>query len=154
MERVKAHVEAAGDNWEDEVEDLYVSRSIAQALLEIDSTLGDDVKQVRHLLRDQYPNVQDVSNQQMVDAIHDALAPEGDFPLTLIVLDEVQQYVSTDADKAHLVQEMVETCCKHSKFKSKLLFVATGQSALSGMANLQRLLGRFQIHVQLSDTDV
>lgn len=154
LERVKAHVEAAGDNWEDEVEDLYVSRSIAQALLEIDSTLGDDVKQVRHLLRDQYPNVQDVSNQQMVDAIHDALAPEGDFPLTLIVLDEVQQYVSTDADKAHLVQEMVETCCKHSKFKSKLLFVATGQSALSGMANLQRLLGRFQIHVQLSDTDV
>jgi len=44
--------------------------------------------------------------------------------------------------------------CKHSKFKSKLLFVATGQSALSGMPNLQRLLGRFQITVQLSDTDV
>src|SRR5690606_1079484 len=43
---------------------------------------------------------------------------------------------------------------KHSKFKSKMLFVATGQSALSGMPNLQRLLGRFQITVQLSDTDV
>jgi hypothetical protein len=35
-----------------------------------------------------------------------------------------------------------------------MLFVSTGQSALSGMANLQRLLGRFQIPVQLSDTDV
>lgn len=154
FDQVKAKVEEDGDRWEDELEDLYVSRSIARALLEIDSTLGDDVKQVRQLLRDQYPNVQDVTNQQMVDAIYDALVCNNQFPLTLIVLDEVQQYVGSDSDKAHQVQEVVETCCKHSKFKSKLLFVATGQSALSGMPNLQRLLGRFQIPVQLSDTDV
>ena len=154
FESIKARVEDEGDSWEDELEDLYVSRSIARALLEEDSTLGDDVKQVRQLFRDQYPIASDVTNQQMVDAIHDALASDGNFPLTLVVLDEVQQYIGTDAEKAHQVQEMVETCCKHSKFKSKLLFVATGQSALSGMANLQRLLGRFQIPVQLSDTDV
>lgn len=154
FEQVKAHVEAADDNWDDELEDLYVSRSIARALLETDSSLGDDLKQVRQLLREQYPNVQDVTNQQMVDAIYDALAVDGSFPLSLIVLDEVQQYIGTDAEKAHQVQEVVETCCKHSKFKSKLLFVATGQSALSGMANLQRLMGRFQIPIQLSDTDV
>lgn len=154
FEQVKALVEAAGDIWEEELEDLYVSRSIAGALLETDSTLGNDIREVRQLLREQYPNVQDVTNQQMVDAIYDALAPEGEFPLTLIVLDEVQQYIGTDSEKAHQVQEVVETCCKHSKFKSKLLFVATGQSALSGMANLQRLLGRFQIPIQLSDTDV
>ena len=154
FDQVKSLVEEAGDSWDDELEDLYVSRSIASALLEVDSTLGGDVKEVRQLLRDQYPNVQDVSNQQMVDAIYDALAPSGNFPLSLIVLDEVQQYVGTDADKAHQVQEVVETCCKHSIFENKLLFVATGQSALSGMPNLQRLLGRFQIPVQLSDTDV
>lgn len=154
FDRVKDLVEKEGDRWEDELEDLYVSRSIAGALLKTDNTLGEDIKQVRQLLREQYPNVQDVTNQQMVDAIYDALAPKGDFPLTLIVLDEVQQYIGSDSEKAHQVQEVVETCCKHSKFKSKLLFVATGQSALSGMANLQRLLGRFQIPVQLSDTDV
>jgi hypothetical protein len=154
FDQVKAKVEEAGDTWTDELEDIYVSRSIARALLDVDNTLGDDVKQVRQLLREQYPNVQDVTNQQMVDAIYDALATDGHFPLTLIVLDEVQQYVGQDSDKAHQVQEVVETCCKHSKFKSKLLFVATGQSALSGMPNLQRLLGRFQIPVQLSDTDV
>ncbi|ALY39435.1 MULTISPECIES: BREX system P-loop protein BrxC [Pseudomonas] len=154
FDQVKAHVEAAGDNWDDELEDLYVSSSISRALLAIDSTLGDDVKQVRQLLREQYPNVQDVTNQQMVDAIYDALVKDGQFPLTLVVLDEVQQYVGSDSEKAHQVQEVVETCCKSSKFKSKMLFVATGQSALSGMANLQRLLGRFQIPVQLSDTDV
>lgn len=154
FESTKARVEAEGDYWEDELEDLYVSRSIAGALLEEDNTLGEDFKEVRQLLREQYPIASDVTNQQMVDAIYDALASDDGFPLTLIVLDEVQQYIGTDAEKAHQVQEMVETCCKHSKFKSKLLFVATGQSALSGMANLQRLLGRFQIPVQLSDTDV
>lgn len=154
FDQLKAKVEADGDSWADELEDLYVSRSIARALLEVDSTLGGDVKEVRQLLREQYPNVQDVTNQQMVDAIYDALAKEGQFPLTLVVLDEVQQYVGSDTDKAHQVQEVVETCCKHSIFKNKLLFVATGQSALSGMPNLQRLLGRFQIPIQLSDTDV
>lgn len=154
FDQLKARVEADGDSWADELEDLYVSRSIARALLEVDSTLGGDVKEVRQLLREQYPNVQDVTNQQMVDAIYDALAKEGQFPLTLVVLDEVQQYVGSDTDKAHQVQEVVETCCKHSIFKNKLLFVATGQSALSGMPNLQRLLGRFQIPIQLSDTDV
>ena len=114
FDQVKNHVEASGDNWDDELEDLYVSRSIASALLAVDSTLGDDVKQVRQLLREQYPNLQDVSNQQMVDAIFDALTADGEFPLTLIVLDEVQQYVGSDSEKAHQVQEVVETCCKHS----------------------------------------
>lgn len=154
FDKVKSLVEEEGDDWLDELEDMYVSRSIARALLEVDDTLGGDVKEVRQLLREQYPNVQDVSNQQMVDAIYDALASQGSFPLTLIVLDEVQQYVGTDTEKAHQVQEVVETCCKHSLFENKLLFVATGQSALSGMPNLQRLLGRFQIPVQLRDTDV
>lgn len=154
FERVKTQVEEAGDNWLDELEDLYMSRSIAGALLEVDSSLGEDVRQVRQLLREQYLHVLDVTNQQMVDAIYDALAAEGEFPLTLVALDEVQQYVGSDSEKAHQVQEVVETCCKHSKFKSKLLFVATGQSALSGMPNLQRLMGRFQIPIQLSDTDV
>jgi hypothetical protein len=154
LEQVKAQVEADDDVWEDELEDLYVSRSIARALMQADDTLASDVKEMRQLLKMQYPKVNDVTNQQMVDAIHDALAQNGQFPLTLVVLDEVQQYVGNDAEKAHHVQEVVETCCKHSTFENKLLFVATGQSALSGMPNLQRLMGRFQIPIQLSDTDV
>lgn len=154
LDQIKTQVESSGDIWEEELDDLYMSRSIARALMEADDTLADDIKQMRALLKEQYPHVSDVTNQQMVDAIHDALMVDGAFPLTLIVLDEVQQYVGSDTDKAHQVQEVVETCCKHSVFENKLLFVATGQSALSGMPNLQRLLGRFQIPVQLSDTDV
>lgn len=154
FEQVKAHVETEGSDWDRELSDLYMSKSIAEAVLVADSTTGKSVVEARQLLRSSFPIISDVSNQMMVDAIHEALSINDQFPLTLIVLDEVQQYVGSDTEKAHQVQEVVETCCKHSKFKSKLLFVATGQSALSGMPNLQRLLGRFQITVQLSDTDV
>lgn len=154
LEKVTAAVEAEDDDWLDELDDMYMSRSIAGALLEADPTLGDDIKQVRQLLKVQYPHVSDVTNTQMVNAISEALSNDGKFPLTLIVLDEVQQYIGNDADKAHMVQEVVETCCKHPSFSNKLLFVGTGQNALSGMPNLQRLMGRFQIPIQLSDTDV
>lgn len=154
FEQVKAAVEAEDDEWLDEMDDLYMSRSIAGALLEADPTLASDIKQMRQLLKEQYPHVTDVTNNQMVNAISEALSVDGKFPLTLVVLDEVQQYVGNDSDKAHMVQEVVETCCKHPAFSNKLLFVGTGQSALSGMPNLQRLMGRFQLPIQLSDTDV
>ena len=154
LAQVKSAVEEDGDKWLEELDDLYMSRSIAAALLAADPTLADDIKQVRQLLKEQYPHVSDVTNTQMVTAISEALSVNDKFPLTLIVLDEVQQYVGNDAEKSHMVQEVVETCCKHPAFSNKLLFVGTGQNALSGMPNLQRLMGRFQIPIQLSDTDV
>src|SRR5690606_8876976 len=133
-------VEEDGENWERELDDLFVSPIIARALLESDPTLAADVKGVRVLLQEQLPQVSDVTNDQMVKAIYDALQRDGKFPLSLIVLDEVQQYVGSDAERAYLVQEVVETCCKHKSFGNRLLFVATGQNALSGMPNLQRLM--------------
>lgn len=154
LDLVRQRVEEEGENWERELDDLFVSPIIARALLESDPTLAADVKGVRVLLKEQFPQVTDVTNDQMVKAIYDALQRDGKFPLSLIVLDEVQQYVGSDAERAYLVQEVVETCCKHKSFGNRLLFVATGQNALSGMPNLQRLMGRFQVTVMLKDTDV
>ena len=88
----------------------------------------------------------------MEDAISDALSAHGQFPCTLVVLDEVQQYISDNADRTLKVQEVTEACIK--KFGGRLLFVGTGQSALSSTPQLQKLQGRFRIAVQLSDTDV
>ena len=50
------------------------------------------------------------------------------------------------------VQEAVEACCKN--IGSKLLFVGTGQTAVTGTPNLKRLEGRFTIRIELSDADV
>ncbi len=146
--------EEAEEVWAEEVEDLFTSLALSDAIIQIKPEITDDPKELREILRSQYVYVEDVSNKEMVSAIVDAIAINGELPLTLVVLDEVQQYVGNDVDRAMDIQEMVETCCKASKLKSKLLFIATGQSALAGMANLQRLMGRFQTPVQLEDTDV
>ncbi|MFA7553122.1 MAG: BREX system P-loop protein BrxC [Spongiibacteraceae bacterium] len=151
-EQVQKAVEAEGKDWLKELNHLFMSPVIANALLQAKPDLATDEKELRSLLREEYKRVDDVSNDQMVEAIKDALSINGKFPLTLIVLDEVQQYIGNDAGRAFQIQEAVETCCKH--FGGQLLFVATGQNALSGMANLQKLMGRFQVPVQLSDTDV
>ena len=51
-----------------------------------------------------------------------------------------------------LVQEAVEACCKN--IGGKLLFIGTGQTAVTGTPNLKKLEGRFTVRVELSDTDV
>ncbi len=160
FEQVKSFVEAKAkvkegvDPWTKELKNLHVSPIMHDAVLQAIPGIGADLKEVREMLRAQYKIIDDVSNDEMVSAIVDAISNNGELPLTLVVLDEVQQYIGDNVQKAFDVQEVVETCSGASALKSKLLFVATGQSALSGMANLQRLMGRFQVPVQLEDTDV
>lgn len=68
---------------------------MANALLHAMPSLSSDAKEVRDMLRAQYKIVDDVSNTEMVDAIVDALAPDGEMPLTLIVLDECSNTLQT-----------------------------------------------------------
>jgi hypothetical protein len=152
LNEVRKTVEASGRVWEDELHDLYVSPVIAGAVHQAQPDLADSPKEVRQLLKAQYPNVDDVPVDEMVAAIKKALAPKGTFPLTLIAIDEVQQFIDEQSTRAYAIQEVTEACCK--RFGGKLLFVATGQTALSGTPLLQKLLGRFPTSVELSDTDV
>lgn len=149
---VEAELKAAGRSLAQELPHMYVSSHLAKALLKARPDLAHTEADARKLLKEQFPQVTDVTSEQMTTAIEAALAVDGKFPLTLVVLDEVQQYIGADAEKAFQVQEVTETLSKH--FNGKLLFVGTGQSALSGMPNLQRLMGRFPVQVMLGDWDV
>lgn len=144
----------AQDPWREELKDFYISELIAEALsqhLPGNKTLDN----ISDLLLAQFPEKTEVSLDEMISAIVDALSRDGEMPLTLIVLDELQQFLAQDYEKrVYEVQEIVEKCCKAGQLKSKLLFVATGQSALNSSALLMKLLGRFQVPVQLADTDV
>ena len=151
LDAVKAELASSEKTLEAELPHMYAGK-IPGILLKVRPTLGHSEADVRGLLRTQFPQVQDVTSEQMTLAINATLAVDGKFPLTLVVLDEVQQYIGTDAEKAFQVQEVTETLSKH--FNGKLLFVGTGQSALSGMPNLQRLMGRFPVQVMLGDWDV
>ena len=151
-DQVRNAIEAAGRQFRHELNDLYVSPVIARALLAADANLARDERDVRAVLRSQFPRPPDITTDQFVDALQDALAPGGALPPTVIILDEVQQYIGDDTNRSYVVQEVVEACSK--RFGDRVLFVGTGQTALSGTAALHRLQGRFAVTVELSDTDV
>ena len=151
LDSVEAELKATGKTFAKELPHMYAG-VLPGILLKVRPSLGNSEADVRGLLRTQFPQVHDITSEQMTTAIEAALVRDGKFPLTLVVLDEVQQYIGADAEKAFQVQEVTETLSKH--FNGKLLFVGTGQSALSGMPNLQRLMGRFPVQVMLGDWDV
>ena len=150
--QVCAAVEAEGREFRRELNDMYVSPLIARGLLAADPDFAATEKDARAALRAQFPKPKDITNDEFVTALQDALAPDGEMPCSVIILDEVQQYIGDDTSRSYVVQEVVEACSK--RFSDRLLFLGTGQTALSGTPALQRLQGRFTVNVELSDTDV
>ena len=151
-QQVQAHVEESGFDWQEELDNFYVAEGLHSALVKAKPKLYPSLESCVDTLNNLYPYVQDISSDEMLKAIRMALTKEGKFPLTLIVLDEVQQYIGEDSQRSIDVQEVVESCCKN--IGGKLLFIATGQTAVTGTSNLKKLEGRFTIRVELSDADV
>ncbi|MCB9617769.1 MAG: BREX system P-loop protein BrxC [Sandaracinus sp.] len=154
LERVRGAVEAAGKDWLRELNNLYVSPVLAQALLDADPSLGADVKAVRQLLIQQFPQLTtDITTEQFIETARKALSPDGEIPLTILVLDEVQQYINEAQDRSAAITEVAEAI--QTQFDSRVMLVAAGQSALSaGTQALLWLRDRFRISVELTDADV
>ena len=152
LDVVKQAVEKAGRRFDSELNDLYVSPVLAKALLEADPSFASSEKAVREQIKAQFPRPSDVSDAEMTLAIEETLAADGKLPCTLIVLDEVQQYIGESSDRAYRVQEVAEGCSK--RFGARILFVGTGQTAITGTPRLQKLQARFKLPVELSDADV
>lgn len=151
-DQVCAAVEAEGREFRRELNDMYVSPLIAKALLSVDPNFAASEKEAKAALRAQFPKPRDITTDEFVSALQDTLAPGGGMPCTVIILDEVQQYIGDDTGRSYVVQEVVEACSK--RFGDRLLFLGTGQTALSGTPALQRLQGRFTVNIELSDNDV
>ena len=151
-DQVCAAVEAEGREFRRELNDLYVSPLIAKALLASDSNFAANEKEAKSALRAQFPKPKDITTDEFTSALQEALAFTGEMPCTVIILDEVQQYIGDDSSRSYIVQEVVEACSK--RFGDRVLFLGTGQTALSGTPALQRLQGRFTVNVELSDNDV
>jgi hypothetical protein len=135
---------------------MYVSPHVSSALLESHPRFASSEAEARQLLRVQFPGVTDISDDEMISTIGDLMklqstAP-GKLPCTLIVLDELQQYADHYPEQVLRIQNVVESCS--SRFGSKLLFLATGQSALQKSKDLSKLQGRFTVNIALTDKDV
>jgi hypothetical protein len=148
-------IEKAGKIPAREIKKLYVSPVIAKAYKTVNPELPSDVGDIMKLLAETYPNPEragGITIDEMLTAIRRALGDGNEIRPTLIVLDEIQQYIADNPDTASEVQEVVEACQKN--LGGRMLVVGTGQSALNDTPNLQKLLGRFTTRIQLSDTDV
>lgn len=154
-DELKQKIEVQGRVFRKEVENLFVSTPLAKAILEIKPDFASSEAQVREIFRAQYPRVESISRENFIRTIREEILPlkYGDkIPCTLIVLDEVQQFIGTDGDLANAVQFLAEDLC--SRFDNKFLFVGTGQNALQDTPTLQRLMARFRVPIQLTDTDI
>lgn len=153
---VKTGVEDSGKDFARELNNLYVSDVLAKSLLAVYPDFAESPAAARQLLRENYPNREDISDSDLLSVMQDVLALQsqvpGKLPLTLLIFDELQQFLSEDPQRILTVQNVVELCSTH--FGSRILFMATGQSALAATPQLQKLKDRFTVSVALEDKDV
>jgi hypothetical protein len=148
-------ITAQGREPQEEFDQYLVSPEIAEAVWELSGSKSTNAESAQESWHAQF-NRDDISIDEMESALRQVLKLQSSdgksVPLTLIVLDEVQQYIDDRGSYAQALQEAVERI--QTAFDSKVLVVATGQAALNTTANLQKLQGRFTVNVMLSDKDV
>ncbi|AEE54504.1 BREX system P-loop protein BrxC [Haliscomenobacter hydrossis] len=154
-DNLQALVEAAGRDFRKEIENLFVSPVLAKSVLELMPELAENEMKLKDLFKAQFPRIETISREDFVKTIRDEILPlffGSKIPCTIIILDEVQQFIGDDSNLSFDVQLLAEDLC--SRFDGKFLLVGTGQNALTETANLQRLMARFRVPIQLSNTDI
>jgi len=152
---LKSLVEASGKDFRKEVEQMFVSTVLAKSILQLMPELAENEMKLLELFRAQFPIVTAISRDEFVKTIKEEILPlsYGDkIPCTVIILDEVQQFIAKDINLAFDVQLLAEDLC--SRFDGKFLLVGTGQNALTDNEILQKLMARFRVPIQLTDTDI
>jgi hypothetical protein len=153
--KVKADIEAAGFNFDDEIADFRVSTDIANSLRKHDPAYGTTADSVLDKLNAEFRPNSSLDIDEMVKSIQGALTErfKGSMPCTLLVIDEAQQSLGLDSDRSFTFEKCVEALS--SRFNGRLIVVATGQSMLSaGTANLPKLQDRFSVKLHLQDNDI
>lgn len=152
---LKNIIEAQGKDFVKEYENLFVSTALAKAILQIKPEFAENEAKVKENFKVNFKRQDTISRDQFINTLKTEVFPMfyGDkIPCTIIVLDEVQQFIGQDGNKTIDIQNLAQDVCSH--FEGKLLIVGTGQNALAETPQLQPLKDRFSVKVLLSDTDV
>lgn len=156
LEAVRTAVEKGEDgrDWRRELNNFLVSRRIAGALLAANPTFAAGPRDVRKQLAAQFPPAKhDITTEEFVDLAKKALSPDDALPLTVLVLDEAQQYIGESGERSAVFTEVAEAI--QTEFDTRVALVASGQSSLASRTSaLQKLRDRFRIKVELTDADV
>ena len=156
FDAVESEIEDAGKSFDRELNNLYVSGPIARAVINCDPAFASGEAEAKQLIKAQFPpQNSDITTQDFLRTAKDALglvSQNDRLPCTLIVLDEVQQYIGESNDRSVMVTEVAEAVEK--QLDSHVMVVGAGQSALTDVPLLQKLMDRFTIRIPLSDAEV
>ena len=150
--KVEANLKKQTRELAQEVRSLKLSVPLAEALVSAEPKYANAAN-AQAAIRDQFKDNNSPTIDDALDVVKQIFGQGGQLPCTLLVVDEIQQFIGDKIQRANDVQEIAEHVC--TDLGSRLLLVGTGQSALhSATPALQRLQARFAVKVQLSDTDV
>ena len=85
-DEVRHKVENDGFDWQEELDNFYVAEGLHIALMKAKPNLFSSSATCVETLNNLYPFVQDISSDDMLKAIRQALTKDGKFPLTLVVM--------------------------------------------------------------------
>ena len=156
FDSVKTAIESSGKSFDRELNNLYVSGPMARAVIDCDPDFANGEAEAKQLIKAQFPpQASDITTQEFLRTAKDALelfSENERLPCTLIVLDEVQQYIDQSNDRSVFVTEVAEAVAK--QLDSHVMIVGAGQSALTDVPLLQKMMDRFTIRIPLSDAEV
>ena len=142
-----------GDTFLSDIRNFILSPRFSAAVLKSKPDLAESPRELSRLLQSQFPEPPPVTVDLLETVMRQALMlGRTELPLTLIVLDEVQQFIRQDPSLTLKIQTIAERLA--GRFDGKVLLVATGQQALSDVQNLQKLLDRFPVQIALGEADV
>ena len=150
LEGVRASL---GSTFDTDIRNFLLSPRFGAAVLGAKPDLAGSSKELSGLLRSQFPEPPVVTVDLLETMVRRALMlGRTELPLTLIVLDEVQQFIRQDPSLTLKIQTIAERLA--GRFDGRILLVTTGQQALSDVQDLQKLLDRFPVQIALGEADV
>jgi hypothetical protein len=140
-------------DFERALSEFLLNERLATAALKVNPDLAPDIDTLMERLARQFEPEPEPTPELLVEMARRALMiGRREIPLTLIILDEAQQYVREDSNISLVVQTIAEELC--SKLGNRVFLVGTGQSELGDLKYLERLLTRFRVPVPLRSTDI
>ncbi|WP_440658528.1 BREX system P-loop protein BrxC [Ensifer adhaerens] len=142
-----------GDGFDTHIRNFILSPKFGAAVLKAKPELAETPRELGSKLQALFPEPPPVTVDLLENMARKALLlGRNELPLTLIVLDEVQQFIRQDPSLTLKIQTLVERLS--SRFNGRILIIGTGQQALSDVPNLQKLLDRFPVQVALGEADI
>ena len=142
-----------GEAFDSAIRNFVLSTAFREAVLAEKPALATDIRDLSDRLKADFPQPPELTVADLSSTVRRALLlGRRELPLTLVVLDEVQQFLKNDPGRALDIQNIAERFA--ADFDGRLLLVGTGQQALNELENLQKLLGRFQVRISLGEADM